>query len=141
MTEALKLSGKERVLEVGTGSGYQSAILAEIVAAVYTVERIESLSLAARKVLTRLGYDNIFFKTGDGWLGWKKEAPFDAIMVTAAPVSVPLALKEQLAVGGRMVIPVGDFQQELVLVSRGKKGYRTKHLLPVRFVPLVKNGS
>ncbi len=137
MTEALGLQGGEKVLEVGTGSGYQTAALAEIAKDVHTVELIENLSLKAQDVLGRLGYLNIHFRIGDGTLGWKEHAPYDAIMVTAAPVSVPKALRDQLKVAGRMIIPVGVEFQELVLVIREPQAFREKRLLPVRFVPLV----
>jgi len=137
MTEILELQGGERVLEVGTGSGYQTAVLAEISKEVYTIEVIASLSERAREVLKSLGYINIQFKVGDGSMGWKDFAPFDAIMVTAAPGSVPKALKEQLQVGGRMIIPVGVDYQELILVRREETSFRERQLLPVRFVPLV----
>lgn len=137
MTEVLRLKGDERALEVGTGSGYQAAILASIVKEVFTVDIVEGLSLDAQKVLSSLGYKNLYFKVGDGTLGWKEHAPYDVIMVTAAPDMVPQALKEQLNVSGRMVIPVGATFQELVLVLRERKKFKEKKLLPVRFVPLV----
>ena len=137
MTEVLCLKGDERALEVGTGSGYQAAILAGIVKEVFTIEIVKTLSLSAQRVLSSLGYKNIYFKVGDGTWGWKEEAPFDVIMVTAAPDIVPQALREQLKVTGRMVIPVGSTFQELVLVTREKKKFKEKKLLPVRFVPLV----
>lgn len=137
MTEALQLNGSERVLEIGTGSGYQTAILNEIVKEVFTLELIGSLSVKAQEVLKELKYMNIFFKIGDGTLGWKEHAPYDAIMVTAAPAGVPKALKEQLKMYGKMIIPVGATFQELVLVIREKKKFKIKKLLPVRFVPLV----
>ncbi|TET69087.1 MAG: protein-L-isoaspartate(D-aspartate) O-methyltransferase [Candidatus Aminicenantes bacterium] len=137
MTEALQLNGSERVLEIGTGSGYQTAILNEIVKEVFTLELIGSLSVKAQEVLKELKYVNIFFKIGDGTLGWKEHAPYDAIMVTAAPAGVPKALKEQLKMYGKMIIPVGATFQELVLVIREKKKFKVKKLLPVRFVPLV----
>lgn len=137
MTEALQLNGSERVLEIGTGSGYQTAILNEIVKEVFTLELIGSLSVEAQEVLKELKYMNIFFKIGDGTLGWKEHAPYDAIMVTAAPAGVPKALKEQLKMYGKMIIPVGATFQELVLVIREKKKFKIKKLLPVRFVPLV----
>jgi protein-L-isoaspartate(D-aspartate) O-methyltransferase len=137
MTEVLRLKGEERILEVGTGSGYQAAVLAEIAREVFTIEIVEVLSLRAQKVLKELGYKNISFKVGDGTLGWKEYAPYDGIVVTAAPDKVPRALKEQLKVSGRMVIPVGFTFQELVLVSREEKKFKEKKLLPVRFVPLV----
>lgn len=137
MTEILSLKGEERVLEIGTGSGYQTAILGELVRQVFTVELIEALSLRAQKVLRELKYSNIFFKVADGTRGWSDEAPFDAIMVTAAPDKVPHSLEDQLKVGGRMIIPVGSAIQELVCVTRGKTRFKRKRLLPVRFVPLV----
>lgn len=137
MTEALKLSGQERVLEIGTGSGYQTAILAEIVKEVYTVELIPELSRRAQKVLAELGYKNIKFLIGDGTRGWPEYAPYDAILVSAAPATIPKALVEQLKVNGRMIIPVGTDFQELVLVKRKKDGWEEKRLIGVRFVPLV----
>lgn len=137
MTEMLELRGAERVLEVGTGSGYQSAILAEIVKEVFTIEVVAALSERAQEVLKSLGYINIQFKIGDGTRGWKDFAPYEAIMVTAAPGSVPKALQEQLQIGGRMIIPVGVDYQELVLVRREEKTFKETRLLPVRFVPLV----
>ena len=137
MTEALQLKGHERVLEVGTGSGYQAAILAEIAHKVFSVELLESLSTRAQATLKKLGYTNIHFKVGDGTLGWKEHAPYDAIVVTAAPAKVPKALQEQLAIGGKMIIPVGSAFQELVLLTREKKKYKKKKLIPVRFVPLI----
>lgn len=137
MTEMLQLQGDERVLEVGTGSGYQAAILAELVKEVYTVEIIKTLSLRAQEVLNELGYKNIYFKVGDGTFGWKERVPYDAIIVTAAPDKVPEALQKQLNISGRMIIPVGVTFQELVLVTREKKKYKKKKLLPVRFVPLI----
>jgi protein-L-isoaspartate(D-aspartate) O-methyltransferase len=137
MTEILDLDKDDKVLEVGTGSGYQTAILAEIVREVYTIEIVGSLAERARAILDSLGYTNIAFKVGDGTRGWSEFAPFDAIMVTAAPKEVPMSLKEQLKVGGRMVIPIGVDYQELVLVRRGRSGYKKMTLLPVRFVPLV----
>ncbi len=137
MSEALQLKGHERVLEVGTGSGYQAAILAEIVKEVFSVELLESLSLHAQDVLKKLGYKNIHFKIGDGTLGWKEHAPYDAIIVTAAPTKVPKALQDQLITEGRMVIPVGAAFQELVLVTKEKRKFKKKKLLPVRFVPLI----
>jgi protein-L-isoaspartate(D-aspartate) O-methyltransferase len=138
MTEALELKGNERVLEIGTGSGYQTAILAELALWVYTIERFPTLLERAKKVLNELGYKNISFKLDDGTLGWKEASPFDAIIVTAASPDIPPPLVEQLAEGGRMVIPVGDeFSQTLIKgVKRGGK-LHTKVLEPVRFVKLV----
>ncbi|MGD8536218.1 MAG: protein-L-isoaspartate(D-aspartate) O-methyltransferase [Candidatus Aminicenantes bacterium] len=137
MSEALQLRGHERVLEVGTGSGYQAAILAEIVKEVFSVELLKSLSLHAQDILKNLNYRNIHFRVGDGTLGWKEHAPYDAIIVTAAPPKVPKALQDQLTTGGRMVIPVGAAFQELVLVTKEKRKFKKKKLLPVRFVPLI----
>jgi len=121
MTEALRLRGKEKVLEVGTGSGYQTAILAKLCTSVYTIERLPELSERSGRLLTRLGFTNIRFRAGDGTLGWPEEAPFDGIMVTAGAPSVPLSLEAQLADGGRLVIPVGGRggQDLLVLERRG----------------------
>ncbi|MFC2158716.1 protein-L-isoaspartate(D-aspartate) O-methyltransferase [Acidobacteriota bacterium] len=137
MTEALKLKKTDRVLEIGTGSGYQSAVLAEIVAELFTVELIPSLSQRARKILSDLGYSNIHFKVGDGTFGWSEFSPYDAVMVTAAPSNVPENLKIQMKDGARMVIPVGDFHQELIRYVKEAKGFSEENLLPVRFVPLV----
>lgn len=137
MTEALRLKGGESVLEVGTGSGYQTAVLAEIAGTVFTVEIVEKLALRARAALEALGYANIRYRIGDGAAGWPEEAPFDAITVTAAAAKLPAALEDQLAVGGRMILPVGTDAQELVLVVREPAGLRRESLLPVRFVPLV----
>lgn len=137
MTEALELRAEDRVLEVGTGSGYQTAVLAEIVREVFSVEVIEALSVRARRALDRLGYRNVAFRTGDGARGWSEKAPFDAILVAAAPAAVPPDLRRQLAVGGRMIIPVGRDAQELVLVRRTERGTDEQRLLSVRFVPLI----
>jgi protein-L-isoaspartate(D-aspartate) O-methyltransferase len=138
MTEVLRLTSKEKVLEVGTGSGYQAAVLAEIVKQVFTVEIIDELSKNAQEVLRAEGYTNIYFRVGDGAYGWEANAPYDAIMVTAAPPDVPRVLQDQLKIEGRMIVPVGDAFQELVLIVREKRRFRKKKLLPVRFVPLVK---
>jgi protein-L-isoaspartate(D-aspartate) O-methyltransferase len=139
MTEALGLRGGERVLEIGTGSGYQTAVLAEIAAEVFTVEIVPELGVRAREVLSALGYAHISYRTGDGAEGWPEHAPYDAVCVTAAPPSVPRALGDQLAVGGRMIVPVGGEGggQTLVLVRRTPAGFEDAHLLAVRFVPLV----
>jgi protein-L-isoaspartate(D-aspartate) O-methyltransferase len=137
MTEALGLKGGEKVLEIGTGSGYQTAVLAEIAGTVWTVEIVEALARRARTILDGLGYANVRYRVGDGSAGWPEEAPFDAIMVTAAAARVPGTLEDQLAVGGRMVVPVGTEAQELQLIRRGKAGFKRESLLAVRFVPLV----
>lgn len=138
MTEALELTGNERVLEIGTGSGYQTAILAEIALWVYTIERYHKLAEKAKKILFKLGYKNISFKVGDGTLGWAEASPFDAIIVTAAAPQIPKPLVDQLTEGGRIVIPVGDeFSQ--ILVKGIKKGdtLKIQELEPVRFVKLI----
>jgi protein-L-isoaspartate(D-aspartate) O-methyltransferase len=137
MTEALGLRGGEKVLEVGTGSGYQAAVLAALVGEVFTIELIESLSLRAQETLRTLGFANVSFRVGDGSKGWPEEAPFDAIMVTAAAASVPGALEDQLALSGTMVVPVGTDFQELLLIRKMKRGLKRERLLAVRFVPLV----
>ncbi len=140
MTEALELAGGEKVLEIGTGSGYAAAVLAEIVSEVYTIERIRGLADRARAVLADLGYDNVHVRHGDGTLGWPDEAPFDGIVVTAGAPVVPQSLREQLAIGGRLVIPVGDtsyYQHVLRVTRRGDDEFETEDLLPVRFVPLI----
>jgi protein-L-isoaspartate(D-aspartate) O-methyltransferase len=140
MTEALELSGTDRVLEIGTGSGYAAAVLGRIVRTVYSVERLGGLAQSAGKRLERLGYTNIIIHEGDGTLGWAEHAPYDAIVVTAGAPRVPQPLLEQLAPGGRLVIPVGASSdvQMLVRVRRiGDRDYRTEELCAVRFVPLI----
>ncbi len=140
MTDLLQTAPGDRVLEIGTGSGYQAAILAELVEAVFTIEIIEPLGTAARSRLRRLGYDNTRVKIGDGYYGWEKYAPFDAIVVTAAANHVPPPLIRQLKPGGRMMIPVGSrfFTQQLVLVEKDATGkITTRQVLPVQFVPLT----
>jgi protein-L-isoaspartate(D-aspartate) O-methyltransferase len=141
MTETLRLGGGEKVLEIGTGSGYQTAVLAELAGEVWTVEIIEELSFRAKERLDALGYENIRFKLGDGFAGWPDAAPFDGIVVTAAPASVPEALERQLAQGGRMIVPVGLGSQELVLIRREGDAFRRQGLIGVRFVPLVRRGA
>jgi protein-L-isoaspartate(D-aspartate) O-methyltransferase len=137
MSEAVLLTKGEKVLEVGTGSGYQAAVLAEIGAEVYTIELEEALAKRAAADLARLGYRNVHVRHGDGYRGWPEEAPFDAIVVTAAPDHVPQPLIDQLAPGGHLVIPVGKMFQELVLLSRDEKGeIQRKSLFGVRFVPM-----
>ena len=141
MTEALTLKKTDKVLEVGTGSGYQTAVLAEIVDKVLTVEILEPLARQAERTLTELGYNNVRIRVGDGYKGWPEEAPFDAIIVTAAPDHVPQPLLNQLGVGGRLILPVGRFFQTLELYRRTAEGYEHKTLIPVRFVPLVRQGE
>lgn len=137
MTQALELKGTERVLEIGTGSGYQAAVLARIVPEVYTIEILPGLKEQASAVLSRLGYRNIHFRVGDGYMGWPENAPFDRIIVTAAPESIPQPLIDQLKVGGRLVIPVGTFAQDLVVVEKGESGIARRSTIPVRFVPMT----
>ena len=137
MTQAARPRPDDRVLEIGTGSGYQAAILAEIVKEVYTIEIIEPLADSASSRLLNMGYQNITVKWGDGYKGWVEYAPFDAIIVTAAPSEIPENLIDQLEIGGRMVIPVGTSFQELYLITRTESGFDKKPILPVRFVPMV----
>ncbi len=141
MSEALRVTPQSKVLEIGTGSGYQAAILGELAREVYTIELIPELAARARATLESLGYANVHVRTGDGYLGWPEEAPFDAIMVTAAPDHVPQPLVDQLAVGGRLVIPVGDFDQEIRILTRTPAGIEESRTIPVRFVPLRRGGT
>jgi protein-L-isoaspartate(D-aspartate) O-methyltransferase len=142
MTDALELNRTDKVLEIGTGSGYQAAILAELCDSVFTIEIFEKLGKKAMNLFTDLGYENIWSKIGDGYQGWTEHAPFDAIMVTCAPTNVPEPLKEQLAEGGRMIIPVGsDPVQHLVLLRKKKGKIREERVLPVRFVPMIDSGG
>ncbi|MEZ5358233.1 MAG: protein-L-isoaspartate(D-aspartate) O-methyltransferase [Candidatus Zixiibacteriota bacterium] len=138
MTELLALSQDDKVLEIGTGSGYQAAILAEIVDSVYTIEIVEPLCERAAAILDSLEYSNIFVRCGDGYKGWPEASPFDAIIVTCAPEDIPKPLIEQLAEGGRMVIPVGDDEhQELILLEKQKGKLERTAIIPVRFVPMT----
>lgn len=139
MTDLLELDPDHRVLEVGTGSGYQAAILAELVAEVYTIEIVARLGENSRLLLEELGYENIQVRIGDGYQGWPEAAPFDAIIVTCAPDAIPQALVDQLAEGGHLVIPVGEqgHTQELVLVQKQEGAIRRQAVLPVRFVPMT----
>ena len=140
MTEALLLKPHSRVLEIGTGSGYQAAVLAEIVKEVYTIEIISSLANRAEALLNRLGYENIFVRIGDGYKGWPEKAPFDAIIVTCAPERIPRPLVEQLKEGGRIVIPVGpqNSVQKLVVGTKAGGRIEVKTLVAVRFVPMIR---
>jgi len=140
MTELLELKGEEKVLEIGTGSGYQAAILAELAKEVYTIEIIESLSSMAKNRLSELGYQNTHVKAGDGYLGWPEVAPFDAIIVTAAPDHIPRPLIEQLKEGGRMVLPVGIYTQELKKIVKRSGKIETTDVIPVVFVPMTGEG-
>jgi protein-L-isoaspartate(D-aspartate) O-methyltransferase len=137
MTELLELKGDEKVLEIGTGSGYQAAILAELVKEVYTIEILEPLASSADKRLRQLGYQNINVKAGDGYLGWPEVAPFDAIIITAAPDHIPKPLIEQLKEGGRMVVPVGTYTQELKKIVKQSGKIETMNIIPVIFVPMT----
>jgi protein-L-isoaspartate(D-aspartate) O-methyltransferase len=144
MTELARPQPGDKALEIGTGSGYQAAVLSELVEKVYTIEIVEPLATEARQTLERLGYDNVTVRTGDGYAGWPEHAPFDVILVTAAPDHVPQALVEQLEPGGRMVIPVGpvfDVQELLVLEKDATGRVRRRSVLPVRFVPLVRDSK
>jgi len=140
MTDQLRPKRSGRVLEIGTGSGYQAAILAELVTEVYTIEIVEPLAKAAEATLQRLGYKNVHLKVGDGYKGWQEEAPFDAIIVTCAPDKVPQPLVDQLKDGGRMVIPVGErFAQQLYLLEKKNGQLKESVTLPVRFVPMLRD--
>lgn len=142
MTAALELKGYERILEVGTGSGYQAAVLAEIVKEVYTIEINQNLAIEAAMRFKKLGYDNVFLRYGDGYLGWPEKAPFDGIVVTAAPTHIPQSLIEQLKVNGRLVIPVGEREQELIVVTKLPDGTVSKESrIPVRFVPMIREAE
>jgi len=138
MTEALGVQPEDRILEIGTGSGYQTAILSRLARDVYTIESVEALSKEAGQKLNRLGCDNVHQRIGDGYAGWPEEAPFDGIVVTAAPEEIPPVLVDQLRTGGRLVIPVGVGYQELVLLLKEGEGVQRQKLADVRFVPMVK---
>lgn len=137
MTEMLEIGPADRVLEIGTGSGYQTAVLAEVAAEVYTIEIVEELAERSKALLTELGYTNIHFKVGDGSLGWSEHAPYDAIMVTAAPAHLPDRIVEQLADIGRMIVPVGEYEQYLELVTKHGDKIKRRGLIGVRFVPMT----
>lgn len=143
MTEKLDLQGNEKVLEIGTGCGYQTAVLAELAKDIYTIERIPALTKRAKAMLEKLGYKNIYFHVGDGSVGWKDQAPFDRILVTAAAPSVPRAFKEQLADSGILVIPVGESQryQVLMIIRRVGYSFESRESIGCRFVPLVSGGN
>ena len=137
MTEQLRLTGKERVLEIGTGSGYQTAVLSKLAAKVYSIEIRPELAAQAEVRLRAQGVTNVEVRAADGYRGWPEAAPFDGILVTAAPEKIPPPLVDQLAMGGRMIIPVGSFYQELKVLEKTPTGMKEKDVLPVRFVPFV----
>jgi protein-L-isoaspartate(D-aspartate) O-methyltransferase len=137
MSEALEIKPEDRVLEIGTGSGYQAAVLALLAREVYSIEIVEPLARQAEERLKRLGYENVRVRAGDGYQGWPEAAPFDAIVVTAAPDHVPQVLVNQLREGGRLVLPVGRYEQDLIRIRRTSKGTTRESLLPVRFVPMT----
>ncbi len=137
MTQALDLKPHEKILEIGTGSGYQAAILSQLCAEVFTIEIVEPLGRQAQKTFAALGYKNITGRVGDGYRGWPEEGPFDAIILTAAPPHVPGPLLEQLSMGGRVILPEGDAFQRLVIIRKTEKGYQRTELLPVAFVPMT----
>lgn len=137
MTSALRLKPRDRVLEIGTGSGYQTAVLAEIVDEVYSMEILDTLATRAESTLSNLGYRDVFIRVGDGYKGWAEKSPFDAIIVTAAPDHIPQALINHLALGGRMIVPVGDEDQNLLLLSKTSSGVEQRTLMSVRFVPMT----
>lgn len=137
MTEQLHIGKEDTVLEIGTGSGYQAAVLAELASEVYTIEIIPELAERAKKTLRRLGYNNVHVRIGDGYKGWPEHAPFDAIILTAAPPRVPQPLIDQLKEGGRLIAPVGEDYQELVLIRKENGEILRENLIPVRFVPMT----
>lgn len=137
MTAALRIEPSDRVLEVGTGSGYQAAVLAELAREVFTIEIVPQLAASARLTIDSLGYRNVRVRTGNGYLGWPDAAPFDRIIITAAPDEVPPVLVQQLQYGGLMAVPVGTSEQELRILRRTRDGMQTLSVLPVRFVPMV----
>ena len=141
MSELLEVSDEDIVLEIGTGSGYQAAILSHLVKKCYSIELVEPLAVRSKEILANLGYTNVTVKCGDGYQGWPERAPFDAIVVTAAPEEIPENLVEQLKVGGTMVVPVGKYYQELIVIKKKEKGYTKKNIIPVRFVPMVHPGK
>jgi len=138
MTQALEVRPEHRVLEIGTGSGYQAAVLARIAKEVYTIEIVPELAARAAGILRELGYDRVHVREGDGYAGWPEHAPFDRVIVTAAPDHIPQPLVDQLAVGGRLVIPVGDVRQQMTIVTKTKDGVVERRTIGVRFVPLTR---
>ena len=141
MTQAANITNKDKVLEIGTGCGYQAAILGEIAKQVYSVEIIPELGKKANQTLNQLGYKNIQLKIGDGYQGWAEHAPYDAIIVTAAPQYVPHPLIEQLKINGKMVIPVGTWHQDIVVLIKKETQIVAQKTIPVRFVPMIQESS
>jgi protein-L-isoaspartate(D-aspartate) O-methyltransferase len=141
MSEAAAIASTDTVLEIGTGSAYQAAVLGELAREVYTIEVVPALAARAKSLLDALGYTNVRTRLGDGYLGWPEHAPYDAIVVTAAPPTVPEALKQQLKVGGRLVVPVGVDDQDLLVIHRTAKGFDEQRMMAVRFVPMVPGGK
>jgi protein-L-isoaspartate(D-aspartate) O-methyltransferase len=137
MTELLELKGNEKVLEIGTGSGYQAAVLSPLVDTCYSIEVVKELAEQASNRLAGLNYGNVVVRWGDGYAGWKAHAPYDAIIITAAPEEIPDKLVDQLVVGGRMVVPVGRGFQDLILITKTARGVRKQSIIPVRFVPMI----
>ena len=137
MTEQLALDGNEKVLEIGTGSGYQAAILAQLTEQVYSIEIVQPLAASSALLLDQLGYKNVTVRYGDGYAGWQEHAPFDSIILTAAPEEIPETLVDQLAIGGRMVLPVGKQNQRLLVISKTQSGISKRFITNVRFVPMI----
>lgn len=137
MTELLELDKKDRVLEIGTGSGYHAAVLSQVAHSVYSIEIIDELATYAQESLKDLGYDNVYVRAGDGYKGWPEEAPFDAIILTAAPPKIPEPLLDQLKVGGRLVVPLGVYFQDLKVITKTETGTETRKITPVRFVSMT----
>lgn len=137
MTELLELKGDEKILEIGTGSGYQAAILSQLADSCYSIEIVKSLANSSKLKLKQLGYNNVVVKWGDGYKGWSEHSPFDCIIITAAPEKIPEELIKQLKTGGKMILPVGKYWQDLILITKHENGIKEEKIIPVRFVPMV----